>query len=427
MRSSEPRAQETTDVLVAGGGTAGIVAAIQAARAGVRTTLLEWTGQLGGTITNGGVSAPAHFFTRDRQVIGGIGWELVAKTKEAVGSPMPDFRHPPPNRPQHQVGLNPFVFALIAEEEALKANVELHYHEAVSAVRAVEEGWEVESIGKNVRRRLFAREIVDCTGDADVIRLTGFPVECSEVRQPGTIRVRFGGYDPGALDMDAIETAYQRALQTGILLPGDYGYLDRPFIHFLRGHGCNAVHIPGADSSTSETQTIANRKGRAAVLRLLRFIRTLPGCENATIEFLAADTAVRETARIIGETRVTEEDYMSGRLFPDAVAYTFYFVDLHTDRGVVHRFLPEGVVPTIPFGALVPKGAYRLLSAGRTISSDRLAHSALRVQASCMAMGQAAGAAAALGILQSRPSREVPIADIRALLARHGAILPPLP
>ena len=427
MPSSERPTIEETDVLVAGGGTAGVVAALQAARAGVRTTLIEWTGQLGGTITNGGVAAPAHFFTRERQVIAGIGWELIVKTKAAVGSPMPDFRHPPPHRPQHHIGINPFVFALIAEEESLKAGVHIHYHETVASVTARPDGWEVETVGKNVRRRLFAREIVDATGDADVVRQAGFPVEFAEIRQPGTIRVRFGGYDPALLDGRIIESAYRRALETGALQPGDFAYADRPFLDFLKGHGCNAVHIPGADSSTAETQTEANRKGRAAVLRLLRFIRTLPGAENATLDFLAADTAVRETARIVGEVRITEADYLSGRLFPDAVAYTFYFIDLHTDHGVHHRFLPDGVVPTIPFGALVPKGARRLLVAGRSISSDRMAHSGLRVQASCMAMGQAAGAAAALGVQQNHPSRDIPVREIRALLARHEAILPPLP
>jgi hypothetical protein len=84
-------------------------------------------------------------------------------------------------------------------------------------------------------------------------------------------------------------------------------------------------------------------------------------------------------------------------------------------------------VPTIPLGALVPRGSERLLVAGRSVSSDRLANSALRVEASCMAMGQAAGAAAALGAQLGVPSRHVPLEDIRALLREHGAIVPPEP
>ncbi|HPU00005.1 MAG TPA: FAD-dependent oxidoreductase, partial [Armatimonadota bacterium] len=83
--------REEADVLVIGGGTAGVIAAIQAARLGARTVVLEMTGQLGGTMTNGGVSAPAHFFNRGRQVIAGIGWELVTKTKALDGTPLPDF------------------------------------------------------------------------------------------------------------------------------------------------------------------------------------------------------------------------------------------------------------------------------------------------------------------------------------------------
>ena len=98
---------------------------------------------------------------------------------------------------------------------------------------------------------------------------------------------------------------------------------------------------------------------------------------------------------------------------------------MHTEHGVEHEFVKAGRVPTVPFGALVPRGSERLLVAGRCVSSDRLANSALRVEASCMAMGQAAGAAAALGTRHGIPSRDVPLHEIRTLLSEHKAIVPP--
>jgi hypothetical protein len=107
------------------------------------------------------------------------------------------------------------------------------------------------------------------------------------------------------------------------------------------------------------------------------------------------------------------------------VCYSFYFIDVHTESGGEHRFLDEGVEPTIPLRALVPRGSRHLLAAGRCVSSDRRANSALRVQASCMAMGQAAGAAAALAVSLGVASRDVPIDRLRKLLAAHGAIVPP--
>ena len=136
------------------------------------------------------------------------------------------------------------------------------------------------------------------------------------------------------------------------------------------------------------------------------------------------ETAHRESYRILGETVITVKDYTSGRVFEDAVCYAFYPVDLHTRKGVKPKPLARGVVPTIPLRALIPKNSRNILVAGRCVSSDRLANSGLRVQASCMAMGQAAGAAAALAAEQNTTPLEVPLKDIREVLRRNGAIVP---
>ncbi|NLB96207.1 MAG: FAD-dependent oxidoreductase [Armatimonadetes bacterium] len=416
--------REEADILVVGGGTAGVIAAIQAARLGARTVVLEMTGQLGGTMTNGGVSAPAHFFNRGRQVIAGIGWELVTKTKALDGTPLPDFNNPPPNRPSHHVSVNPYLYACLAEESCLEAGVTLHYHEVVTTAEARGDRWLVESVGKGVRREVLAREVIDCSGDADVVGLLGFERVKGEVRQPGTLEFRLEGYDYKALDADLLQARYEEALRDGTLIRGDFCYARRPFIDYLRAGGANLQHLFGADSTTSETQTEANIAGRQGLLRMLRFLKTLPGCEKVRIARMYPMAAIRETYRIVGETTITREDYLSGRRFDDAVAYTFYFIDVHTEEGTDHEFLEEGVVPTLPLGALVPKGSQRLLVAGRTVSSDRRANSALRVEASCMAMGQAAGAAAALGVRQGVPSRDVPLDLLRDTLRAHGALVP---
>jgi hypothetical protein len=126
----------------------------------------------------------------------------------------------------------------------------------------------------------------------------------------------------------------------------------------------------------------------------------------------------------VGETTITCDDFTSGRLFDDAVCYSFYPIDLHDRHGVTPKPLSPGTVPTIPLGALIPKGSRNLLAAGRCLSSDRLANSALRVQASCMAMGQAAGATAALAARSATTPRSVPLGELRTLLREHGAIVP---
>ena len=139
---------------------------------------------------------------------------------------------------------------------------------------------------------------------------------------------------------------------------------------------------------------------------------------------LQPETGFRESYRILGETLITVNDYTSGKLFDDAISYAFYPVDLHTKTGVRPKPLKPGTVPTIPLGALIPKGSRNIMVAGRCLSSDRLANSGLRVQAPCMGMGQAAGAAASLAAKQGTTPKEVPLADIHALLEEHGQIVP---
>lgn len=415
---------EKADVLVVGGGTAGVIAALQAARAGASTVLMEAGAMLGGTMTCGGVPAPAYFYNRERQLIAGIGWELVCAAVAFDGGALPDFEKPPENRPSYHVRVNPYTYALLAEEACVQARVNVHLHETAVDVREWRGQWRLRAVGKGVERIITAAEIVDCTGDAAVVGMLGLARIRSMSRQPGTLAFRLGGYNPGDLDRDAVAQAYVEALRSGLLKPGDYCEGAGSFMNLLHAYGANQQHVPDADSSSSVSQGNTDMNGRESLLRLLRFIRTLPGCEGARIEYMAPSTAVRETFRIGGESHITYDDYMSGRLYDDAVCYTYYFIDVHHDHGIAREFLPDGVAPTVPLGALLPRGSRRITVAGRCVSCDERAFSAVRVQASCMAMGQAAGAAAALGAMSNMPSREVPLDTIHALLREHGAIVP---
>ncbi|MBN1247525.1 MAG: FAD-dependent oxidoreductase [Anaerolineae bacterium] len=419
------RIDTEVDVLVVGGGTAGAIAATQAARAGATVAVLERGPQLGGTMSTGGVAFPGLFHAWGRQIIAGIGWELVLRTVALGGGTLPDFSQPCGDHHWlHQILLDGALYAAIAEEACLEAGVGLCYYEIPTAVRREGGHWLVETLGKGMRRRITCAQLIDCTGDADVVAMAGFPRIRGETRQPGTLLFRLGGYDVARLDPTAIEARYREALAQGDLCSGDVANVRAPFLSFLRSGGNNAQHVFGADSATSQTQTAANIAGRQSLLRLLRFVRTLPGCEGAYLVTLASETAVRETYRIAGETTVTVDDYISGHRFPDTVCYAFYPVDVHTEAGVEPRQLQPGVVPTVPLAALIPKGSDNLLVAGRCISSDRLANSALRVQAPCMAMGQAAGAAAALAVRRNTTPGTVPYADLAALLRAHAAIVP---
>lgn len=410
------------DIVVVGGGTAGVVAALQAARAGRQTILIENGSQLGGTTTTGGVAYPGIFFAWGKQVISGIGWEMVQEAVALNDDTLPDFSIPHgKNHPRHQVRLNGQLYALLLEEKCVEAGVQIRFYETPTQVTPQKNGWLVETVGKGVMTQITCNQLIDCTGNAFVTSMAGYDVLREATTQPGSLMFEIGGYDFQSLDLKMIQARYQEAIKKGELEKHDFR---NNIAGLLRSKGDNISHVLGADSTTSETHTVANIKGRMALLKTLRFLRTLPGCEKTKIIDVQNETAVRETYRIDGHYKVTHADYVTGKQFDDSVSYSYYPIDVHDENGVVPDHLKEGVVPTVPLRALVPKNSKNFLVAGRCVCSDRLANSALRVQASSMGMGQAAGAAAVLANMQNKTPLDVSMTDLRKLLEEHGAIVP---
>jgi hypothetical protein len=375
------------DVLVVGGGTAGAIAAIQAGRTGAKTILVERGFMLGGMTTKGGVSFPGLFDAWGKQIIAGIGWELVKDSVELDGGKIPDFSKVPNSHWKNQVRVNQFLYAILAEENCDQAGVQIAYYEFPQAIKKTDAGWQVDCAGFGTRRRVLCKQIIDCTGGAEVVGMLNLP------------RLRENQTQPGSM-LFMLDKANNPGRPNG---PGS-GLL-------------NSLYIHGADSSNSRTVTAANLKGRKAVLERVRK-------EKKRLMHMQPEASFRESYRIVGETMITVDDYTSGRRFDDAVCNAFYPVDLHTKTGVKPKPLKPGTVPTIPLGALIPKGSNNLIIAGRCVSSDRLANSGLRVQASCMAMGQAAGASAALAAKSNTTPMDIPITEIHKILRKHGAIVP---
>jgi hypothetical protein len=413
-----------TDILVVGGGTAGVVAAIQAGRAGKKTILLENGSQLGGTTTTGGVAFPGIFFAWGKQVISGIGWEMVQEAVAMNDDTLPNFSIPHgKNHPRHQVRLNGQLYAMLIEEKCIQAGVHIRYYESPTKVTQKNNGWVVEAAGKGMNVEIECNQLIDCTGNAFVTMLAGYPLLRESVTQPGSLMFQIGGYDFEKLDLNLIKEKYQEEIKKGTL---DKYEFRNNIIGVLRSQGDNISHVMGADSTTSEAHTLANIKGRASLLNTVRFLRTLPNLEKLKIIDVQNETAVRETYRIDGHYLVTQEDYVTGKVFEDAVSYSYYPIDLHDEHGIIPRHLNEGVVPTVPLRSLIPKNSRNLIVAGRCICSDRLANSALRVQASCMGMGQAAAAAAVLAHTKGTTPLAVPFSELKSLIESHGGIVPGL-
>lgn len=379
---------DEVDVLVVGGGSAGTIAAIQAGRAGAKTMLMERASYLGGMTTRGGVCFPGLFDAWGKQIIAGIGWELVSECVELDGGTLPNFSKVPQRHWMNQVHINQYLYYILAEEKCEQAGVQVCYHEFPQAIRQTSDGWEVDCVGFGTRRKVKTKQIVDCTGGAEIVGMLGHPRLREDERQPGSIQFLIGeANNPG------------RGTET---------------------HGAgllHAIYVHGADSTNSRTVTEASLTGRKAVLNKVRK-------SKQRLMHLQPEPGFRESYRIQGETVITVNDYRRGRFFDDAICYAFYPVDLHTKNGVRPEPLKPGTVPTIPLSALIPKGSKNIIVAGRCVSSDRLANSGLRVQAPCMAMGQAAACAAAIAAKDNTTPGSVPLAKLHAMLKDHGAIVP---
>lgn len=419
------------DVVVAGGGPAGIVAAIQAARAGAKTLLVEKCGMLGGTTTVAAVNFPSSFFAWGKQVIAGIGWELVEKSLREEGCPVPDAAS---QRPHNMTRVNAALYAMVCDEEVKKSGSELLLHTMFGKVRRVRNRWRITLCKKQGLEDIAAKLLVDCTGDANIVRMAGFGTSRQPELEPASLILKVDGYNLNEIDENALRAAYMQALADGTFKDSDFGWgppsdltAANRMIGFLMRNGLNAMHVCDIDASSSEGKTEMELAARALALKIFRWFKKQPALrDKIKIPFLAAECGIRETVVINGKAHITVQDYESGRLWPDALSYAYYPIDVHTGtgNGLIFRHLKEGVVPTIPRGAMLPKDSRFLIAAGRHISGDREAFSAYRVQAACMAMGQAAGAMAALSAKKNVDPEELPLEAIRALLKKHGAVVP---
>lgn len=416
------------DVIVFGGGVAGCMAAIQAARLGARTALVEKNGLLGGTTTTAAVDFPGLFYVWPRQVIAGIGWESIEEAVRRGGAALPDLTKPYPKNKHymHQVRVNRFVYSTVLDELCVEAGVDVKLHTMPAHVAGEGEWRYVVLAGTSGLSACRAKKLVDATGDGNIAGMMGYARERGETVQPGTLVYELDGYRLEDIDKEQLRAVYEEAREAGEIIHTDHVRGEVPYWHELQKRGGSCMHVTSIDASTSEGRTKAELKARQSLWRTYRLLRRVPGCEGLYVRFAAAECGIRETYRIVGEKKVTLETYTSGYVWPDAVCYSFYPIDIHsdTDTTIDKRYLGEGIVPTIPYGALVPKGSDHLLAAGRCIAGDREANSAYRVQATCMATGQAAGAAAALSALQGKSVRELPVEELRAALLRFKAIVP---
>ena len=420
------------DVVVCGSGPAGFCAAVQAARLGLRTAVLEKNGMAGGTLTSGGNDEIALFYAEGKQIIRGIGWEFVEKLASAGWAEIPDFI----NETWFVnlgVRVNIPMAATFMDEMLLEAGADIFYYQpAVDVIMKQEPEPQLRTIEsivistKGGLKAVTGKVFIDCSGDGDVAVWAGADYEISDNLQPATYRFFETGYEKERVSANSISQSGYRAFAEGKLNRGDIWPEGAPNYHrIVREHGNNINHLYNVNGADSVSLTKAVIEARQGIKRVCEWLRSdVDGMEEAYPIALAETIGIRESRRIIGETYVTAEDYAAAIVYPDAISYAFYPLDLHTEHGVHRIDLKENKVPTIPFGALLPKKIKNLMVAGRCLSSDQMSNAALRVKAPCMAMGQAAGVAAFLAISKNLTLREIKINELKRLLIKYGAIVP---
>lgn len=425
------------DLIVCGCGVAGFAAAVQGARAGLKTAVVERYGMPGGILTVGGNNDIAQFFAHHKQVIRGIGWEYVTRLAEAGYAVIPDKMADGPHW-IYGVHVNIPAAAYLMDVMLTEAGVDLYYGQPAAAVETTETGEAENRIhvtgvviaSKEGLRRLTADVFIDCTGDGDAAVYAGAQYECggdSEdgFLQPGTIRFYLDKLPlPEEIRQNA-DRILKEYRENGTMDPTDVR--NRPISLMMDARGNNIGHVSGFNGADSDSRTASEVAGRASVYRLMNALRDagVPMDPFPPIEVIAPEVAVRESRRILCDGYMTEEKYVSGYQYPDAVCTSFYPIDLHRhgDNGIRQTFLTDGQIPTVPLSALIVKGIDNMLVAGRCASGDRLANSAYRVKASCMAMGQAAAACAAVAHRNGVSIRQADLEEIRTLLRQNDAIV----
>ena len=405
-----------SDVIVIGGGTSGVFAAIAAARCGADVLLIEKNSILGGTITVSNVNFPGLFFAWGKQIISGPCWEAVLRTVNQGGAKIPEISFKPERHWYEQIRVNRFVYSTVLFDMCRENNIRVLTNSMLSMISEDENGVNGIITDKSGMAAFSAKTVIDATGDANAVSILGYPLQKSDCLQPATLNNHISGYDKNLVDEAELYEAY---LKTDLPDHVDFNETRK----YLKINKID-MHIPCSNAETSEGRYQLESDARAAIGKIYSMYKKVKGLENIVIDFVAEETGVRETCRIIGEDTITSEDYLNGKIYEDAICFAFYPIDLHILKGIKQNFLKENTVPTIPYGALIPKSSHHILAVGRCISSDRDANSAIRVQAVCMATGQAAGCAAALCSKHNIEPREVEYNELVECLSNIGAIVP---
>ena len=428
------------EIVVLGGGPAGIAAATAAARQGADVLLVERYGFLGGMGTAGGVTNFAGLYGlvhgETAQVVHGVADDLLDRIDQLGGL------NAPQQGLQGRITVRSYdvsAYKCAADQLLLDAGVKLLFH-TLAADAAMEED-RIEALiveTKSGRGAIRGRVFIDASGDADLAAHAGVPFETGDGHGSGlfpTTMFRVGNVDPEKAlaaigEFKAIDRLMAEASASGAYSFPREGAIVRPQKNPTEWR-VNVTQIRNAQGramdATDALQLSAGEvEGRRQVQEYFRFLKEeVPGFENIHIVEIAPQVGVRETRRVEGLYRLSGEDILVCADFDDAIGVNAWPMELHVAGKVEWRFFPDDSrgYCELPFRMLVPKSVSNLLVAGRCASMTHEGQSAARASGACFAMGEAAGAAAALSLRSDVVPGALEPAALQRALERAGAFL----
>jgi hypothetical protein len=428
-RISDVPMTQQADVVVVGGGSAGCTAAIAASRSGASVVLVEKSGRLGGVGT-AVLDTFYGFYTpgTNEKVVGGIGDEIV----DALMRQDAAFIRPNTYGAGSGVTYSPEVLLTVWDELVTGSGVEVLFHSLVIDVEKEHEGT-VRSVlvaNKNGISRISAPVFVDASGDADLSAFAGASFDgagTGEKVQALTTTFRLAN-----VDTDAARSFPKEELFAAMADAATAGAYDLPrhegSIHRTPVDGvsiANMTRVEGVDPTDVAALSRAEIEGRRQVGEYARFLRDrIPGYQRSQLVGIGVRIGVRESRRVRGDYQLSADDVLSARRFDDAIARCGAPIEDHSGGiDTVWKYIPNSGAYDIPYRVLLPSGLENVAVAGRCLSATHEAHASCRSIAQCLAMGQAAGTAAALAAAQGGIFRDISVRILQDRLVGAGAIL----
>lgn len=456
------------DVIVAGGGPAGIMAAAASARGGASTLLIEKNGFLGGAATAAVLGPISPFQFGDEQVIDGIPQEFVDRLVKEKGSTGHMKAMDPYGSGDYLCFYDREKYKYVAAEMLREAGVDILYHNLILSVQKDSNrvvGVTVAS--KSGVRPIGASVVVDATGDGDVAVLAheNYSLGDAETgkKQPSSAMFEMSDVDTERVRRYVLDNPQEFEWKSDIIpmrefderLRQEYfvaqGFkslvqkaeekhelsFGRDSVLILNGIHPGSIHfnatrVAGLDETDTEQRTEAEIDGRRQIESVSEFmIRYVPGFEHAYVSVTNSEIGVRESRHIEGVYTLTGEDVYNGRKFEDVASRGYFPIDMHNPDGASGysangkggSWTPLKDSYDIPYRCFVPKHIDGLVLSGRNISGTSKAHGSYRTQGGIMGIGQASGVAAALCALKGIQPRELPYKELQqALLKIHASV-----